>query len=74
MVSFAVASSASLWMWPSRRLVAAPGLFVDEVTVRLGEYDAQAELVNASETTAALVRSASRMTLFMRVLSSEFVS
>jgi hypothetical protein len=47
---------------------------LEAVTVRLGEYDAQAELVNASETTAAPVISASRMTLFMRVLSSEFMS
>jgi hypothetical protein len=60
-------------MWPSKRLVAAPGLLFDEVTVRLGEYEAQAELVTASETTAALTTSASRMTLFIRVLSSEFM-
>src|SRR5262245_53985547 len=54
-------------MWSSSRLVAAPGLLLDAVTVRLGEYEAQAELVNASETTAAPVISASRMTLFMHV-------
>jgi hypothetical protein len=52
-------------MCPSRRLVALPGALLDDVTVRLGAYTAQAELVNASMARAALATTAKRIDPFI---------
>jgi hypothetical protein len=54
-------------MWPSKRLVGFPGAFTDEVTVRLGEYEARAEPVNARETKTPAATSLSRINLLINV-------
>jgi len=52
-------------MWPSKRLVGFPGAFTDEVTVRLGAYEARAEPVNARETKTPAATSPSRINLLI---------
>jgi len=64
-VSFAVGSSAADWMCPNKMLVGLPGAFTDEVAVRLGEYEARAEPVNARETKTAAATNPSRINLLI---------